>query len=153
MPTLFSPLRINTLNLKNRIQFPPISTNFAGAGEASAIHAAYHAERAAFGCGLNMVEATFPETTRHNYRMALDDGRLVPGLRRLADAVHAHGGALGIQIQHHGRCASPEGTGCCKRLVSVVPGLTDDAPDLVMTAAEIRHQRSEERRVGKECRL
>lgn len=140
MPTLFSPLRINTLNLKNRIQFPPISTNFADAGEASAIHAAYHAERAAFGCGLNMVEATFPETTRHNYRMALDDDRLVPGLRRLADAVHAHGGALGIQIQHHGRCASPEGTGCRKRLVSVVPGLTDDDPDLVMTAAEIRHQ-------------
>lgn len=31
MPTLFSPLRINTLNLKNRIQFPPISTNFADA--------------------------------------------------------------------------------------------------------------------------
>ena len=140
MPTLFSPLRINTLQVKNRIQFPPISTNFADAGEASAVHAAYHAERAAFGCGLNMLEATFPETTRHNYRMALDDDRLIPGLRRLADAVHAQGGALGIQIQHHGRCASPEGTGCRKRLVSVVPGLTDDAPDLVMTTAEIRHQ-------------
>lgn len=140
MTTLFSPLRINSLILKNRIQFPPISTNFAENGEASAVHAAYHAERAAFGCGLNMLEATFPETARHNYRMALDDDRLIPGLRRLADAVHAHGGALGIQIQHHGRCASPEGTGCRKRLVSVVPGLTDDAPDLVMTAAEIRHQ-------------
>ena len=31
MPTLLSPLRINALNVKNRIQFPPISTNFADA--------------------------------------------------------------------------------------------------------------------------
>lgn len=140
MSKLFSPLRINSLEVRNRIQFPPISTNFADMGEASPIHAAYHAERAAFGCGLNMLEATFLETTRHNYRMALDDDSLVPGLRRLADAVHTQGGKLGIQLQHHGRNAMPESTGCIKRLVSVVPGLTDNAPELVMTADDLKYQ-------------
>ncbi|MFQ9490651.1 MAG: hypothetical protein ACLR0N_06655 [Bilophila wadsworthia] len=48
----------------------------------------------------------------------------IKGLRRLTDAIHAHGGKAGIQLNHAGRLAQPAVSGHPRQLVSYIPGLT-----------------------------
>jgi len=66
---------------------------------------AYYARRAAGGVGLISLEASLiaPESFVVGPELRLHDEAFVPGLRRLADAVHAHEIPVGIQMWHPGR--------------------------------------------------
>lgn len=135
---LLSPVRINALVLKNRVVLPPMTMNYAEDGCAGERDMAFHAARAAGGCGLNMVDGMLVESAGYGMRLALDDDRFIAPLHRLVRAVHDNGGRLGVQLLHHGRCAPP-GLGISReRLVSLVPGLTPDRPELVMDATAMR---------------
>ncbi len=54
--SLFSPGRIGTLELKNRIVYPPMGTNVCEGGEVTDRFLAYHEARAKGGVGLIIVE-------------------------------------------------------------------------------------------------
>jgi mycofactocin system FadH/OYE family oxidoreductase 2 len=101
---LFSPLRVGSLTLRNRIVFAAHLTNYADGGLPSAQHAAYYAARAAGGAGLIITEehSVHPgdrpqEKLIQGYRPAA-----VPGYRRLTAAVHAHGVPVLAQLNHNG---------------------------------------------------
>ena len=65
---------------------------------------AYFAARAKGGTGLVTVEMASPERVgRHRFHeLGIYDDRFIPGLRRLTDAIHAHGAKASIQLGHAG---------------------------------------------------
>lgn len=101
---LFSPIKLRGLELKNRILLPGMNTkmvkNRHGVAEDLV---AYHAARAAGGCGLNMVEivSVCPEVHAPlYYGMYTDED--VEGMKKVTAAIHAAGGKAGVQIWHGG---------------------------------------------------
>ncbi|MBB6447015.1 oxidoreductase [Bacillus benzoevorans] len=104
---IFKEGKIGSLTLKNRIVMPPMGTNLAGfEGEVTDQLIAYYEERAKGGTGLIIVEFTCID---YEYgkgfvrQVRLDDDRCVPGMFRLANAVHKYGAKIFIQIHHAGR--------------------------------------------------
>lgn len=103
-PTLFSPARFGDLALANRVVMAPLTRNRAGAGLVpSPLAAEYYAQRA--GAGLIITEATQVSRGAQGY---LDTPGIytpdqVTGWRAVADAVHAKGGRIVVQLWHVGR--------------------------------------------------
>jgi 7beta-hydroxy-3-oxochol-24-oyl-CoA 4-desaturase len=105
LPHLFSPIRIGGVELRNRIAMAPMATDFADEeGRVSQKLIDYHAARARGGAGLIITEVTcvdecFPYMPR---TVGLWSDDLVPGFKRLTDAVHAHGAMVFPQVAHPG---------------------------------------------------
>ena len=113
-PTLFSPLTIGPMTVKNRILSTGHDTTLPTDGTVNDALIAYHAARARGGAGLIVTQVMgVHETARYTTHvlMATDDSCL-PGLTRLADALHAEGCKLIVQLFHPGReiMESPDGT-------------------------------------------
>ena len=67
---------------------------------------AYAEERARGGVALVMlgsVAVAHPMGTSNKCQTGISDDRFLPGLRRLADAVHAHGAKIALQLTHAGK--------------------------------------------------
>ncbi len=105
---LFSPLRLGPLTLRNRIVFSAHLTNYAQDGLPSTQHAAYYAARAAGGAGLIITEEHSTHVTDWPYEKLIHgfDSRVIPGYRRITEAVHAHGVPVLAQLNHNGGQAS-----------------------------------------------
>ena len=108
--TLFSELKIGSLRLKNRIIFPPISTNLAGTnGEITDRFAYHYARRAKGGAALITVENAcidYPATMEGATQPRLDDKRFVPGLSYLVEEIHKYGALAFVELTHQGLFAS-----------------------------------------------
>jgi 2,4-dienoyl-CoA reductase-like NADH-dependent reductase (Old Yellow Enzyme family)/thioredoxin reductase len=108
-PQLFSPFRLGSLELKNRVVMAPMSTSLGGTdGRVTADQIAFYQERARGGFGLIVVEFTsvHPDTGRTEvHQLSLESDRNVDGHVRLVDALHASGTKAFIQLQHGGRFA------------------------------------------------
>jgi mycofactocin system FadH/OYE family oxidoreductase 2 len=106
---LFSPLRIGPLTVQNRIVFSAHLTNYATQdGLPSDQHAAYYEARAAGGAGLIITEEHSTHPTDWPYEKLIHGfhPEVIPGYRRITDAVHAHGVPILAQINHNGGQAS-----------------------------------------------
>ena len=108
-PMLFSPGRIGTLELPNRIVMAPMATSFASAeGEVTEWMLDYYAKRARGGAGLLIIEnanADYPSGKSGTTQLRVDQDRFIPGLFRLAQAIHAEGAHCALQINHAGAVA------------------------------------------------
>lgn len=106
---LLSPGRINQMELKNRIFFSPMGSNLAEEdGSVGERLRTYYVERAKGGAALvtmGSVSVGFPEGASNWRQEAISDDRFIPGIRALADEVHAHGAKLAAQLQHGGLLA------------------------------------------------
>jgi len=105
---LFSPIKVGTMELKNRIIMPAMGTNYAEPdGMMSEREIAYHEARAKGGCALNITEITNVDPLGKGIPgcPAIWDDKFIPGFAALAKAVHAHGGKLCVQLHHAGRGA------------------------------------------------
>ncbi|MFF6995251.1 mycofactocin system FadH/OYE family oxidoreductase 2 [Streptomyces sp. NPDC008313] len=105
---LFSPLRVGPLVLANRVVFSAHLTNYAEDGLPTGRHAAYYAARAAGGAGLVITEEHSTHPTDWPYEKLIHGFRpaVVPGYRRITEAVHAHGVPVLAQLNHNGGQAS-----------------------------------------------
>ncbi|MCH5277650.1 MAG: FAD-dependent oxidoreductase [Desulfovibrionaceae bacterium] len=140
-PLLFSPVRINQLELKNRLVMSSMVTQYAATnGEVTDQMINYYAERARGGVGLIMIEATYVERAGNSYKLGLgcDRDEMLPGLRRLTDAIHAQGCKVGLQLQHGGRTANTATNGGPVKLVSSIPGITPYEGSRVLTENDIQ---------------
>lgn len=100
------PARLGRLELRNRIVYPPMVTSFATErGFVTDRLIAYAAERARGGVGLYTLEATYVDPPGKGFGkgVGIDADDKIPGLQRLTDAVHAHGGKASVQLHHAGR--------------------------------------------------
>jgi mycofactocin system FadH/OYE family oxidoreductase 2 len=102
---LFTPLKVGSVTISNRIFCPPHGTMMPENNLPSERLAYYHAEKAKGGVGLIVTEGTLVhETGQANKDMIFGfDKRCVPGFKRIADMVHAHGTKIFGQLLHHGR--------------------------------------------------
>ena len=107
-PLLFSPLRIGPVTVRNRVVFAAHLTNYAEDGRPSEQHAAYYAARAAGGAGLIITEEHSTHPTDWPYEKLIHGYHpdVLPGYRRITDAVHRHGTPIFAQINHNGGQAS-----------------------------------------------
>jgi 2,4-dienoyl-CoA reductase-like NADH-dependent reductase (Old Yellow Enzyme family) len=109
--SLFEPLALRTVTLRNRIALSPMAQYSASDGVAGDWHFVHYASRAAGGVGAVVVEATAvrPEGRISPGDLGLwDDGQVAP-LARIAAAIAAQGAVPGIQLAHAGRkaCIAP----------------------------------------------
>jgi 2,4-dienoyl-CoA reductase-like NADH-dependent reductase (Old Yellow Enzyme family)/thioredoxin reductase len=111
---LFAPFALSGLRLRNRILMAAMGNNFSHPdGTVSDRAIAYYTARAQGGAGLIITETSPVSISgRHRRRgiCSYDDSYL-PGLRRLAESIHAAGGTIALQLHHAGRLADPEITG------------------------------------------
>ena len=100
---LFSPGRIGTLQLKNRIVYPPMGTNVCVGGEVTDRFLGYHEARARGGVGLVIVENANIDTAGGAglpFGLNIDDDKYIPGLKKLADTIRKNGAKACLQIYH-----------------------------------------------------
>jgi 2,4-dienoyl-CoA reductase-like NADH-dependent reductase (Old Yellow Enzyme family)/thioredoxin reductase len=106
LSSLFEPIDVGSIRVKNRIVMPPITTNYAStSGEVSDLLVRHYVERARGGVGMIIVEAC----SIHKYGKAFhcqlgafNDG-FKPGLARLASAIKSYDVAVLLQLFHAGR--------------------------------------------------
>ncbi|HUK67772.1 MAG TPA: mycofactocin system FadH/OYE family oxidoreductase 2 [Streptosporangiaceae bacterium] len=105
---LLRPLRLGPVVVRNRIVFCAHLTNYAEGGRPSAQHAAYYAARARGGAGLIITEEQSTHPTDWPYEKLIHgyDPAVVPGYRRITDAVHKQGTPIFAQLNHNGGQAS-----------------------------------------------
>jgi 2,4-dienoyl-CoA reductase-like NADH-dependent reductase (Old Yellow Enzyme family)/thioredoxin reductase len=106
LPYLFSPIRIKSLELVNRVVMPPMGTNLGNPdGTVSEANLAYIMRRAKGGAGLIITEisSVHPSGSAIGNELGSYDDRFIPGLKKIADAVHAAGARVALQLHHAGR--------------------------------------------------
>ncbi len=150
---LHSPLRLGPLTLRNRIVFSAHLTDAAADGLPTAQDAAYYAARAAGGAGLVITEEHSVHPADRPYEKLIRGHvqDVLPGYRRLTDAVHAHGVPVLAQLNHNGGQSS----GMYSRLPVWAPSPLPDpmfreVPKAV-TVAEIREVVDGYARVAARC--
>ncbi len=109
-PRLFSPIKVGTQTVKNRLWMPPVSTNLAvDHGHVSDALVEHYANRAKGGVGLIVTEVVTVEPT-YVYLpgdMCMADDSFVPGWEKLAAGVHEHGAKILPQLFHPAFMAFP----------------------------------------------
>src|SRR5579884_4011980 len=105
---LFTPIRIGTTVIPNRIVFAAHLTNLAEDNLPGPRLTAYYAERARGGCGLIITEEQSVHPSDWAYQKLIHgyDPRVIPCYRRMTRAVHEHGTRMFAQINHNGMQAS-----------------------------------------------
>ncbi|MGI9951681.1 FAD-dependent oxidoreductase [Moorellaceae bacterium AZ2] len=137
---LGSPIKIGRLELKNRMIMAPMVTNYAyHDGSVTDRLVAYHAERARGGVGLIIVEAAYvhPSGKGFTNELGIYSDRLIPGLRRLVDAVRAQGARIAVQLYHGGRQTRSSVTGQPLLAPSPIPDPTVGETPKELTKEEI----------------
>ena len=108
---LFSPIEVGNLTLRNRLIFGPHVTNHWPNFKADEDTIAYYEERAKGGVGLIVIGSGLVDEGADLYpfnQPGLWSDDVIPGLARIADAVHQHGTKLLIQIVHPGLHQNPD---------------------------------------------
>ncbi len=101
---LFSPLKIGSQVIPNRIHFAPHMTNYAENNLISDRHIAYYQERTKGGCGLITTEEMGVHPTDHPYDKLVDayEPETIPGFLKLTRAIHEYDGKIFAQLNHNG---------------------------------------------------
>jgi 2,4-dienoyl-CoA reductase-like NADH-dependent reductase (Old Yellow Enzyme family)/thioredoxin reductase len=139
LETLFSPLRVGSVELPNRIVSTAHQTTLVHESLPTDDFVAYHEARARGGTGLIVLEATavHPSGLLTPHTLAGYREEIVPALTRVADAVHAHGTRLFVQLFHGGReqiAASPRPPALAP---SAIPSLRFHVEPRALSADEI----------------
>jgi mycofactocin system FadH/OYE family oxidoreductase 2 len=105
---LWTPLELGPVTVRNRIVFSAHLTNYARDGMPTEQHAAYYAARAAGGTGLIVTEEHSTHPTDWPYEKLIHGFHrdVVPGYRRITEAVHRHRVPIFAQLNHNGGQAS-----------------------------------------------
>ena len=102
---LFQPLRLGTLQLKNRIVMAPMTRSFSPGGVAGPNVADYYARRAVGDVGLIITEGTVVNRPAASNDPAIPrfyGAEPLAGWKAVIDRVHAAGGVMAPQLWHMG---------------------------------------------------
>ncbi|MYN42532.1 alkene reductase [Duganella sp. FT109W] len=108
MPTLFDPITIGDITLKNRIIMAPLTRSRASEGRVpNALMAKYYEQRATAGLILSEATAVTPHGVGYADTPGLWSDEQVEGWKQITAAVHAKGGVIFAQLWHVGRISDP----------------------------------------------
>ncbi|KQV06792.1 oxidoreductase [Leifsonia sp. Root112D2] len=119
-----SPLALGRLTLRNRLVSAPMERNYCDTeGHMTDVYEDYLVQRAAAGVALVMAEATYvrADGKGRTHQLGAHDDSCIPGLRHLADAMHAEGALVGCELNHGGRTAQSTVSGHPNVAPSPVP--------------------------------
>ncbi len=104
MAPLLEPIEIGGVTLRNRIVKAPQDTHFVGPdGQVEDRVIALYEAIARGGVGLIVLASVPPiEMAPEAQQIAIWDDRFIPGLAKVAEAVHAHGARIVVQLNHGG---------------------------------------------------
>ncbi|MBQ0065954.1 MAG: FAD-dependent oxidoreductase [Firmicutes bacterium] len=103
---LFTPCKIGNVEIKNRFVVPPMGTNYGTYdGMVTDQLIDYYVARAKGGYGLIYTEVCAVQPTGKAIlnEIGLWDDSQVPGMKKLADAIHEAGSKIFVQLHHAGR--------------------------------------------------
>ncbi|CAM4314495.1 NADPH dehydrogenase NamA [Bordetella tumbae] len=109
-PLLFQPIKLRSLELKNRVVISPMCQHAAEAGHATPWHLVHLGKFALGGAGLILTESTAVDPRGRIGTADLGlwrDSQIAP-LKSVVEFVHANGAAIGVQLAHAGRKAGSE---------------------------------------------
>lgn len=136
-PNMFSPINIGTVTVPNRFVVPPMGNNFANTdGSMSERSASYYEARAKGGFGLITIESTvvYKEAKGGPRKPCLFSDEVVPSFKRVADACHAYGAKVSIQLQHAGPEGNSKLTGYpLKAASAIAPSAGREIPEAMPT--------------------
>lgn len=140
---LFEPIEIGKMNVSNRVIMPAMGTRFPGSDHQVRDQSIRHyARRAEGGVGLIILEGTCvdePLGLGGLHQLSIDGDRYIPGLRKVAEAVHSQGAKIAIQLHHAGPKSHIGDRD--RPLVAPSPIPTPDRPDIIpreLRAEEIK---------------
>ncbi|OFA08566.1 alkene reductase [Duganella phyllosphaerae] len=109
MPTLFDPITIGDLTLKNRIVMAPLTRARAVGGNRvpNALMAEYYVQRSSAGLILSEATSVTPQGVGYADTPGLWSDEQVEGWKQVTAAVHAAGGVIFAQLWHVGRISDP----------------------------------------------
>ena len=113
-PAIFAPGRIGSIDVKNRTIMSPMGCSASPGGYVNEAVINHYVERAGGGVGLIIVEVTCvdaPQGLNSLNMLRIDHDHFIPGLTRLASAIHGAGAKCLLQISHTGRGAKRKVTG------------------------------------------
>ncbi len=108
MSDLFSPVKLGSIAMSNRLVMAPLTRNRSSMeGVPQDINVTYYEQRAT--AGLIITEATPISAMGHGYPLlpGIYTDAQVDGWKKVTDAVHAKGGQIVIQLWHVGRISHP----------------------------------------------
>ncbi len=138
---VFEPVRIGTLEIKNRIVLPPMGTGYSEERKIGSRLLDYYEARARGGTGLIITEGVAPGVKCQGPRqLSLGDDQDLTGWRELVKAVHQHGAKIAVQLHHAGYehrdgafvQVAPSSLRVPSRMIGVMGGLPQE-----LTIAEI----------------
>lgn len=148
---LFQPTRLGALQMKNAVAMSAMTRSRAGArDEPTELHVEYYRQRA--GAGLIVTEGVQPSPDGKGYcrTPGIHSPLQIANWRKVADAVHAEGALIVMQIMHCGRVASrlnkpdgsdvvaPSAVRCAAQIFAEGAGLVDPDTPRALTTAEVR---------------
>ncbi len=103
-PHLFSSLRINSMEIRNRIVMTAMHLGYSPEGEVTDQLISFYSERARGGVGM-IIAGGCPvdEYGGMSSMIGIDDDRFRPGLKRLTAAVRENGAKIAAQLYQGGR--------------------------------------------------
>jgi N-ethylmaleimide reductase len=110
--SLFTPTLLGDIALSNRIVMAPMTRDRAGPGDVPTdLMVEYYAQRAS--AGLIVTEGVQPSPAGKGYwrTPGIHSAAQIEGWRKVADAVHARGGRIVMQLMHCGRVVVPANRG------------------------------------------
>ncbi|MBN2325316.1 MAG: NADH:flavin oxidoreductase [Spirochaetes bacterium] len=137
---LFTPIRIGTIEVKNR--FVRSATHDYMATQDGAVtdrQVSLYRELARRDIGLIVSGHAFvnPEGKASPFQIGAHRDEMTGGLARIADTVHEYGGFVFLQISHAGRQTKPKLTGCTPLAPSAVYEPTYDVMPRAMSGKDI----------------
>lgn len=128
MAGLLDPLELRGIRLKNRVVMPPMHTGLATGKGSVTSRLIEHYVRRSKALGLLIVEHSYVslDGKLSKKQLGIYDDKLVKGLKKLSDSVHAVGTPVVIQINHAGSRTTMEVTG----MQPVAPSPSENAREL-----------------------
>jgi N-ethylmaleimide reductase len=106
--SLFQPVQMGSLKLRNRIVMAPLTRSRAGKGDApQPMNAVYYGQRASAGLIISEASQISQQGKGYAYTPGIYTDEQIEGWRLVTDAVHAEGGLIFCQLWHVGRISHP----------------------------------------------
>src|SRR5580700_3401325 len=105
---IFSPFRLGSLGLPNRVVMAPMTRNRAGPGNVPGpLNATYYAQRASAGLIVSEATQVSPQGLGYPGTPGIHSDEQIAGWKLVTDAVHGAGGRIYLQLWHVGRISHP----------------------------------------------
>ena len=109
LKNLFQPIMIGNVEVRNRIEFAPVTDNYGINDYVTERMKAFYEERAKGGAGLINI-GFFTVNYPHNpLGIGMYDDKFIPGIRELTDVCHSHGAKVGVELNFEENLAKKPG--------------------------------------------